>query len=163
MEKLTKEIIIETLKEVYDPEIPINIYDLGLIYEINILEKEDMVDILMSLTSPTCPTADYIKEMVQTQVENLGVKTVNVEITFDPLWTSDRISPEAKDELGFGEDNLEDSNIGVQNMFFNENSNYTPENICFNCGVDDDKYPLIKVLYKKENVFICTKCIVKFQ
>ena len=155
---ISKDDIINTLKEVYDPEIPINIYDLGLIYEINILQ-ENKVHILMSLTSPTCPTGEYIREMVKEQIESLGIEKVEVEITFEPLWTPERVSPEAKEELGFT-DSISSSNIGVGSVFGDETSE--SEKICFNCAVSEEKVPLFSASYKKESVWICAKCISKF-
>jgi len=158
MEEL-KQKIIDNLKEVYDPEIPINVYDLGLIYEINV-KTSGNVNILMSLTSPTCPTAEYIKTMVEDAVKSTeGVKEVDVELTFDPMWTPDRVSEEAKEELGLVENN--DENIGITNMFQN-NRESSVESICFNCAATDDKFPVFPCKYKGEETFICSKCLSKF-
>lgn len=93
--------IIQTLKTVYDPEIPVNIYDLGLIYEINTKEPAN-VEITMTLTSPNCPVAESLPEEVRDKVTALkGVKKTNVHLVFDPPWTQDMMTEEAKFELGF--------------------------------------------------------------
>lgn len=93
--------IIEAIKTVYDPEIPVNIYELGLIYEVNIGE-EGKVDILMTLTSPGCPAAGMLPGDVEEKVRAIpGVGDVHVEITFDPPWDQGMMSDEAKLELGF--------------------------------------------------------------
>lgn len=97
--KLTEEIIKE-LKILYDPEIPINIYDLGLIYEIKI-DDDNNVYILMSLTAPNCPVAESLPADVKNAVENInGVKSCQVEVTFDPPWDQSMISDAALLELG---------------------------------------------------------------
>jgi metal-sulfur cluster biosynthetic enzyme len=93
-----KEKIIEQLKSVYDPEISLNVYDLGLIYNITIKEKH--VDVLMTLTSAFCPAADYIIEDVKGAVLSTGVDTVNVDITFDPQWGPEHVSEDGKLILG---------------------------------------------------------------
>jgi len=95
--------IIAGLKTVYDPEIPVNIYDLGLIYKIDI--DDASVKILMTLTSAFCPSAEEIPEQVQTVVENAlkelnTTRTTSVEVVFDPPWTPDRVSEEARLEMG---------------------------------------------------------------
>lgn len=90
--------IVENLQQVYDPEISLNVYDLGLIYNIEI--KEEHVDITMTLTSAFCPAADYIVEDVRMAVLSSGAKTVNVDITFDPQWGPDHISEDGKLVLG---------------------------------------------------------------
>ena len=93
--------IIASLREVYDPEIPINIYDLGLIYGITIHE-DARVDVLMSLTTPNCPAAGIIPSQVESAVAFTdGVEDVDVELTFDPPFTVEMMSDEAKLELGF--------------------------------------------------------------
>tara|TARA_B100000902_G_scaffold355687_1_gene368783 strand:+ start:2738 stop:3040 length:303 start_codon:yes stop_codon:yes gene_type:complete len=97
---MDKEQIIERLREVFDPEISLNVYDLGLIYNINIKEQEKHVDVLMTLTSAFCPAADYIIEDVKQAVLSTGVETVNVDITFDPQWGPDQISEDGKLILG---------------------------------------------------------------
>lgn len=91
----------EVLKTVYDPEIPVNIYDLGLIYNIEI-DEDHLVHILMTLTAPNCPLADELVEEVQKKVESLkGVKRCEVKLTFNPPWDRNMLSDEAKLELGF--------------------------------------------------------------
>ncbi|MDP4185517.1 MAG: iron-sulfur cluster assembly protein [Bacteroidota bacterium] len=93
--------IIEKLKEVYDPEIPINIYDLGLVYSVDI-DEEGVVSILMTLTAPGCPIADQIiMEVHDKAMEVEGVKETHVELTFDPPWDKSMMSEEARLELGF--------------------------------------------------------------
>lgn len=95
-----EEKIVEALKTVYDPEIPVNVYDLGLIYKIDVPETWDVV-IEMTLTAPNCPMADYIMEDVQMKVEAVeGVKSVVVNLVFEPQWNRDMLSEEAKLELG---------------------------------------------------------------
>ncbi len=96
-----EEKIVRMLRTVYDPEIPVNIYDLGLIYRID--PKEDgSVDIDMTLTAPNCPAVDFIVEDVVMKVESVeDVNKVNVNIVFDPPWDKDMMSEEAKLELGF--------------------------------------------------------------
>ncbi|MBT5530101.1 MAG: DUF59 domain-containing protein [Bacteroidetes bacterium] len=99
--KELEEKIIAALKEVYDPEIPVNIYEIGLIYEFNIKENKD-VRVLMTLTSPTCPVADSMVEDVKEKVGNIDeINDVEVELTFDPTWDMSMMSLEAKIELGF--------------------------------------------------------------
>jgi FeS assembly SUF system protein len=89
------------LRTVYDPEIPVNIFDLGLVYEINIGDRGE-VKITMTLTAPACPAAGEIIHDVQQKVESLeGVVDCDVRLTFDPPWTKDMMSEEAKLELGF--------------------------------------------------------------
>ncbi|MBS1269628.1 MAG: Fe-S protein maturation auxiliary factor SufT [Gammaproteobacteria bacterium] len=93
--------VIEALKTVYDPEIPVNIYDLGLIYDLRI-DREGVVDVDMTLTAPGCPVAEYFPSWVADAVECVdGVSDVRVEIVWDPPWTPERMSEEAKLELGF--------------------------------------------------------------
>ncbi len=97
----TESRIISVLKSVYDPEIPVNIYDLGLIYEIS-LDDEQVANITMTLTAPNCPMADMIVEEVKYKVAGTkGVKDCNLELTFDPPWDRDMMTDEAKLELGF--------------------------------------------------------------
>jgi len=92
--------IIEVIKTVFDPEIPVNVYDLGLIYEINV-EEDNNVRIVMTLTSPNCPVAEALPEEVREKVTALeGVKSVDLNLTFDPPWTKDMLSEEALLELG---------------------------------------------------------------
>ncbi len=92
--------IVNVLKNIYDPEIPVNIYELGLIYEHNVDDKGN-VKVLMTLTAPNCPVADVMPQQVKDEISYLtGVKNVEVEITFDPPWDQDLISDVAKLELG---------------------------------------------------------------
>ena len=91
--------IVATLKNIYDPEIPVNIYDLGLIYEID-YEPDGVANIRMTLTAPNCPMADMLVEDVNQQVAKVkGVKSVNVILTFDPVWDKSMMSEEALLEL----------------------------------------------------------------
>lgn len=93
--------IVEVLKTIYDPEIPVDIYELGLIYDVMVSENDD-VKILMTLTSPNCPVAETLPVEIEEKVKTLEeVKSAEVEITFDPMWTQDMMSEEAKLELGF--------------------------------------------------------------
>ena len=93
-----EERIIAMLKTVYDPEIPVNIYDLGLIYKIDLQDDGD-VSIDMTLTAPNCPAADFIMEDVRQKVDS--VEGVNSNLVFEPEWDKDMMSEEAKLELGF--------------------------------------------------------------
>jgi len=96
-----KEKIVRSIKTVYDPEIPVDVYELGLIYEIKILDNNN-VHVLMTLTSPSCPAAESIPNDVKNRVEMIKeINEVEVEITFDPPYTTDLMSEEAKLELGF--------------------------------------------------------------
>ena len=101
-EKLqVEEKVIEMLKTVYDPEIPVNIYDLGLIYKIDV-QDDGNVDIDMTFTAPTCPAADFILEDVRQKVDSLEqVKSANVNLVFEPVWDQSMMTEEAKVELGF--------------------------------------------------------------
>lgn len=95
-----EERIVEVLKTVFDPEIPVNIYDLGLIYKIDV-HDDGVVDIDMTMTAPSCPMADYLQEDVKMKVEGVeGVKKLNLNIVFEPEWSTDLMSDEAKLELG---------------------------------------------------------------
>ena len=92
--------IVNVLKTIYDPEIPVDIYELGLIYEVFVNEDYD-VKILMTLTTPNCPVAETLPLEVEEKVKSLNaVKSAEVEITFDPPWTQELMSEEAKLELG---------------------------------------------------------------
>ena len=92
--------IIKVIKTIYDPEIPVDIYELGLIYDIMINENFD-VKIIMTLTSPNCPVAETLPVDVEEKVKTVaGVKSAKVEITFEPPWSQELISDEAKLELG---------------------------------------------------------------
>ncbi len=96
-----KEDIVRAIKNVFDPEIPVDVYELGLIYEINILPVNN-VEIVMTLTSPSCPAAEQIPSEVEMNVKAVeGVNDVNIELTFDPPYATDMMSEEAKLELGF--------------------------------------------------------------
>ena len=93
--------IINALKNIYDPEIPVNIYDLGLIYKID-ARKCGKVHILMTLTTPNCPVAEYLPIQVKQAVSSLeGVKSVELNLTFDPPWSKEMLNEEAMLELGF--------------------------------------------------------------
>lgn len=95
-----EEEIVRMLRTVYDPEIPVNVYDLGLVYKVEVGDAGD-VRIDMTLTAPSCPMADYILEDVRQKVENIdGVKSVDVQLVFEPEWDKDMMSEEAKLELG---------------------------------------------------------------
>ena len=92
--------VIAALKEVYDPEIPVNIYDLGLVYELTI-NKAREVSLLMTFTAPNCPMADQVMMDVQQSVESVpGVTKCTIELTFDPVWDRSMLSEEARVELG---------------------------------------------------------------
>lgn len=92
--------IIKELKTIYDPEIPVDIYELGLIYDVQ-LSDEAEAKILMTLTSPNCPVAESLPSEVQEKIQDIeGINKANIEITFEPSWTKDMMSEEAKFELG---------------------------------------------------------------
>lgn len=94
------DLIIENLKEVYDPEIPVNIYDLGLVYSVDV--EGDEAKVLMTLTAPNCPAADMILADVEYMSKKVeGIESCKVEITFDPPWEKSMMSEEARLELGF--------------------------------------------------------------
>ena len=96
-----EERIVDVLKTVYDPEIPVNIYDLGLIYKIDV-KDDGNVDIDMTFTAPTCPAADFILEDVRQKVDSLqGVNTATVNLVYEPAWDQSMLSEEARIELGF--------------------------------------------------------------
>jgi metal-sulfur cluster biosynthetic enzyme len=98
---VTKEDVMKVLKKCYDPEIPINIVDLGLIYGLNI--EDGRVDIKMTLTTQFCPLASVIIEDVKKKVEKIkGVKKVDIELVFDPAWSPDMMSTSAKRKIGIG-------------------------------------------------------------
>ncbi|NQU84586.1 MAG: DUF59 domain-containing protein [Mariniphaga sp.] len=94
------DLIIERLKEVYDPEIPVNIYDLGLIYNVDV-DENDNANVVMTLTAPGCPVADMLVEEVNQAALAEGIKTAHVELTFEPAWDKSMMSEEARLELGF--------------------------------------------------------------
>lgn len=96
-----EERIVDVLKTVYDPEIPVNIYDLGLIYRVEV-NDEGIVDIDMTFTAPSCPAADFILEDVRQKLDNIeGVKSANVNLVFEPEWDKSMMTEEARVELGF--------------------------------------------------------------
>jgi FeS assembly SUF system protein len=101
-DKFSESDIITALKEIYDPEIPVNIYDLGLIYKINITGRD--VDIDMTLTSPTCPMADEIPVWVAAKISKIpGINNINVKIVWQPAWGIDMMSDEARFQLDLTE------------------------------------------------------------
>lgn len=92
--------VIKALKQVYDPEIPVNIYDLGLIYEL-VINKGHDVAIKMTFTAPNCPMADEVMAEVKTSVEDVpGIKSCNIELVFEPVWDKSMLSEEARLDLG---------------------------------------------------------------
>lgn len=96
-----EERIVDVLRTVYDPEIPVNIYDLGLIYKVDLKDNGD-VDIDMTFTAPSCPAADFILEDVRQKVDTVkGVRSANVNLVFEPVWDQSMMTEEAKVELGF--------------------------------------------------------------
>ena len=96
-----EEKVLEMLKTVYDPEIPVNIYDLGLIYKIDLSDELDLV-VDMTLTAPNCPAAEFIVEDVRMKLESIEqIKSVCVNLVFEPEWDKDMMTEEAKLELGF--------------------------------------------------------------
>jgi FeS assembly SUF system protein len=98
---IDQDAVIEALRECYDPEIPVNIVDLGLVYEVNI--GRDSVGVVMTLTAMGCPVAgDVMAEVESRLLEVPGVKKAHVELTFDPPWSPDRMSEDARWELGIG-------------------------------------------------------------
>jgi FeS assembly SUF system protein len=100
MEPITEELVISRLKTVFDPEIPVDIYELGMIYEI-VISMDNRVYIKMTLTSPNCPVVETLPGDVQAAVLGIpGVEEVKVELTFEPPWDTDMMSPAAKLELG---------------------------------------------------------------
>jgi metal-sulfur cluster biosynthetic enzyme len=97
---ITKEQVIEATKQCFDPEIPVNIWDLGLIYDIGLDEPKNTVNIRMTLTSQHCPAAKTIPDDVRAKIQKLGVQDVNIDVVFDPPWTAERISEDGKKKLG---------------------------------------------------------------
>lgn len=96
-----EEKVVEMLRTVFDPEIPVDIYSLGLIYKIDIAD-DGALNIDMTLTAPNCPAADFILEDARLKLESVdGITSVNINIVFEPEWTQDMMSEEAKLELGF--------------------------------------------------------------
>ncbi|RIJ50032.1 DUF59 domain-containing protein [Maribellus luteus] len=95
------DLIINNLKEVYDPEIPVNVYDLGLIYNVDV-DEENNASIVMTLTAPGCPVVDVLIDDVTQAAQSVeGIQTVNVDLTFEPPWDKSMMSEEARLELGF--------------------------------------------------------------
>lgn len=95
------DLIINNLKEVYDPEIPVNVYDLGLIYNVDV-DQNSQANIVMTLTAPGCPVVDILVDDITQAAQSVdGVETVNVELTFEPPWDKSMMSEEARLELGF--------------------------------------------------------------
>jgi FeS assembly SUF system protein len=96
-----EERIVDVLKTVYDPEIPVDIYNLGMIYKIDV-QDDNTVELEMTFTAPNCPAADFILEDVRTKVESVeGVRSANVNLVFEPAWDQSMMSEEARIELGF--------------------------------------------------------------
>ena len=96
-----EERIVDVLRTVYDPEIPVNIYDLGLIYKVDVKETGD-VDIDMTFTAPSCPAADFILEDVRQKVDAVdGVRNATVNLVFEPVWDQSMMTEEARVALGF--------------------------------------------------------------
>lgn len=114
MNEVIKTKIVDNLKTVYDPEIPVNIYDLGLIYELTVTDTD--VKITMTLTSAFCPSAEEIPQQVQAQtekaLEELNTnRTTSVDVVFDPPWTPERVSEEARLEMGMFDYDQENSRL----------------------------------------------------
>ncbi len=96
-----EERIVDVLKTVYDPEIPVDIWNLGMVYKVDV-KDDGTVDMDMTFTAPSCPAADFILEDVRTKVESVkGVKSANVNLVFEPAWDQSMMSEEARTELGF--------------------------------------------------------------
>ena len=96
-----EERIVDVLKTVYDPEIPVDIWNLGMIYKIDV-QEDGTVDVDMTFTAPSCPAADFILEDVRTMIESVdGVTGANINLVFDPVWDQSMMSEEARVELGF--------------------------------------------------------------
>ena len=96
---IEKNKIVDEIKKIYDPEIPVNIYELGLIYKIDI-KQENKVDIEMTLTSPNCPVAESLPKMVKDNILKIdGINDVDLKLVWDPPWTKDKMSEAAKLEL----------------------------------------------------------------
>ena len=95
------DLIINNLKEVYDPEIPVNVYDLGLIYNVDV-DENNQANILMTLTAPGCPVVDVLVDDITQAAQSVdGIEKVDVELTFEPPWDKSMMSEEARLELGF--------------------------------------------------------------
>lgn len=101
MKASLREDCIHALKQVYDPELPVDIYELGLIYDVAV-DSDGFVDVVMTLTSPACPVAGQMPILVKAAVEQVeGVQGAEVELTWDPPWTKERMSERARFQLGF--------------------------------------------------------------
>lgn len=99
---ITKEQVLEYLKEVIDPELHINIVDLGLVYDVAIDQEAGRVDITMTLTTPGCPLSAVFEEWVPTAVKKIdGVKEVKINLVWEPPWDPDKLSDDAKEQMGF--------------------------------------------------------------
>lgn len=97
-----RERVVEALRQVYDPEIPVNIYDLGLVYELDVDEEAGRVHVKMTLTAPGCPVAQTFPATVESAVRGVeGVRDVTVELVWDPPWSPERMSEAARLQLGF--------------------------------------------------------------
>ena len=103
MEKIAiEEKVVDMLRTVFDPEIPVNVYDLGLIYRIEVSDDCSSLDVDMTLTAPNCPAADFIMEDVRQKLMTIeGLKDVNVNLVFEPEWTKEMMTEEAREERGF--------------------------------------------------------------
>jgi FeS assembly SUF system protein len=100
-EEELKERVLDAIKEVYDPEIPVNVFELGLIYDVKVLPVNNIF-VLMTLTSPACPSAEAIPVEIETKIREIeGVNDVSIELTFDPPYSTEMMSEVAKLELGF--------------------------------------------------------------
>ena len=109
MTKINKKDVIEILKQCYDPEIPIDLWNLGLIYEIII--KENNINITMSLTTPGCTMGQYMADDIKTKLENLkNVNKVSVDVVFDPPWQAEMMTNEGRKKLGFKPEKKNDDN-----------------------------------------------------
>jgi len=98
--KITKEQVLEKLKKVYDPEIPVSVVDLGLIYDVQVNDKNE-VHVRMTLTAPGCPMGSFIAQQAELAISEMeGVEDTTVELTFDPPWTPDMLTEEGKKLLG---------------------------------------------------------------
>jgi len=119
--------VILALKQVYDPEIPVNIYDLGLIYEL-IINKRHEVFIKMTFTAPNCPMADEVMADVQTNVTDVpGIKACNIELVFDPVWDQSMLSEEARLELGLDDVEPSSSRVGSSSIDPGDGPDYSKE------------------------------------
>ena len=100
-EPTLEEKVVKMLRTVYDPEIPVNIYDLGLVYLID-FDEENNLKVEMTFTAPNCPAAEFILEDVRMKLEGIqGVKSLDLQVVFEPEWNKDKMSEEAKLDLGF--------------------------------------------------------------